>query len=87
MKFFGEPNESVVKYDKRNHRYKPLFVFDKKGEYRTENKKLIKLLKAKFDFQDINYSGMTFQELRNSAKFSTYKMSKKEILKKLKEEA
>lgn len=84
MKFFGEPNQAVRKYDRKHNRYIFLFRFDKNGEFQTKDEKLIELLKPKFEHFKPNYDKMTFNELRQEADFSTYQMSKKEILEKLK---
>ena len=51
-KFFGEPN-MLVKEKKRTYfentfQFKPIFRFDKNGEYITDNEKLIEKLKTRF---------------------------------------
>ena len=52
-KFFGEPN-MLVKGRKKvlfenAWQFKPLFRFDEKGEYVTDDEKLIEKLKSRFD--------------------------------------
>lgn len=59
MKFFGEPN-MLVKERKRKPMsqeitVKPLFRFDEKGEYETNNERLIEKLKKKFKHEEKKY--------------------------------
>ena len=46
MKYFGEPNLSVIDYKK----LKKVFQFDENGEYETEDPKLILWMKKKKNF-------------------------------------
>ena len=46
MKYFGEPNLSVIDYKK----LKKVFQFDENGEYETEDPKLIEWMKKKKNF-------------------------------------
>lgn len=52
-KFFGQPNmmvkERKKKYFNGEIMYKPLFRFDEKGEYITDNEQLIEKLKSRFE--------------------------------------
>lgn len=41
MKYFGEPNLTVIDYEE----CKKVFQFDEKGEYETEDEKIIKWMK------------------------------------------
>lgn len=41
MKYFGEPHLTIIDYKKGNK----VFQFDEKGEYQTEDEKLIKWMK------------------------------------------
>lgn len=56
-KFFGEPNMLVktrkkVLFDNKIE-FKPLFRFDEKGEFETEDIHLINKLKSRFDHKEI----------------------------------
>lgn len=46
MKFFGEPNQHIIDYEN----LKEKFVFDEKGEFVTEDEKLIKWIRANKNF-------------------------------------
>jgi hypothetical protein len=49
MKFYGKSNMLVTDSRKDN---KPLFRFDKNGEFVTEDERLIKRLKQHFKYED-----------------------------------
>ena len=55
--FFGEPNMLVKEQKKKYYSMelinKPLFRFDDKGEYVTEDERIIDKLKSRFDHRDI----------------------------------
>lgn len=56
-KFFGEPN-MLIKERKKKHfngeiMYKPLFRFDKNGEYITDDERLINKLKSRFTYTEM----------------------------------
>ena len=57
MKFYGEPNllvkERVRKPFATAVTFKPLFRFNEKGEYETEDSKLIEKLKPKFKHEEL----------------------------------
>jgi len=46
MKYFGQPNLTVIDYEK----FKKVFVFSENGEYETEDEKLIKWMKKYKNF-------------------------------------
>lgn len=65
-KFFSEPN-MLVKTRKRvpfegTFDFKPLFRFDKNGEYITEDEQLIEKLKSRFDHVEILEDKIILQE-------------------------
>ena len=68
MKFFGEPGQ-LVRFTRKNMRNgrKIGFRFDDKGEYVTENKRLIQALKTRFKYED--------EELPFEDKTEAYKAS------------
>lgn len=58
MKFYGTPNMLVKTKAKRPFTgiiyMKPLFRFDENGEFETEDKELIKKLKKRFKYDEVN---------------------------------
>lgn len=75
-KFFGEPN-MLVKNKKRNIfqddvSFEPLFRFDSKGEYITDNIELINKLKSRFDHMEIN------EEIKEEIEITVKKQTKKQ---------
>lgn len=60
MKFYGEPNQLVKERKRkpmsREIAVKPLFRFDEKGEYETEDARLIEKLKKKFKYDDNKFN-------------------------------
>jgi hypothetical protein len=46
MKYFGQPNLTIVDYKK----VKKVFVFDENGEYETDDLKIIEFMKKKKNF-------------------------------------
>lgn len=65
-KFFGKPNLLVTtkKTQLFNNKvdYKPLFRFDENGEYETEDEKLIKKLKGRFDNLEVKEDGIVLSK-------------------------
>jgi len=74
-KFLGQPNLLVrtKKTQLYNNKvdYKPLFRFDDKGEFITEDEKLIKKLKGRFDHVEIKEEEIVLEEEKNESESTT----------------
>lgn len=75
VKFKGTPNQLIctkhtVLYNNKVER-KPLFRFDDNGEYVTEDEKLIKKLKGRFDHVEIKETEIIAKEEERPSELTT----------------
>jgi len=90
MLFSGEPNRRINKYvgnkGKNNRKkIKFLFAFDENGKFETFDETLIDLLINKgFEHEERPLEDMKISQLRKLAGFSTYRLSKADIIKGIK---
>ena len=52
MKFFATPDHTLVERDRKTNKIKNIYKFDKKGEFITDDVKLIDKLKMHFKFEE-----------------------------------
>ena len=76
-KFFGQPNmlikERKKKFFNGETLYKPVFRFDKNGEYITDDERLINKLKSRFTYTEMENNAPSDKPIAKQAETTTYK--------------